>query len=160
MKAVTRIVSMPKILLLCLLLLPLSPSSADSPRFQVLSNKIVTTIQGFDGKAITWRNSKIAKGVVLTIKAKIPEDMQLWCVDFVLAYHHGGREDRGRCRGIATVTSSPDDEGQWVVGDVYAKVKARAGVRYFKILFPLENDVKRFKLHYSSEVTGNIRANR
>ena len=140
--------------------IPAIDSNAEGISFEVIGTKIVEKIVGVNDKKIGWEDNEAAKGIVVTVKAKVPEDMDIWGMDFNLAYSHGDKDDdRTRCSGMTTVVSSADDEGAWVLG-AYVHAPAKKGTRYFKLLFGLENDVKRFTLQYSIPVVRRVVVNR
>ena len=132
----------------------------DNLTFKVLSTKIVTKVVGANGSSVTWENAESAKGMILELLVIVPKDTTLWAPDFDIAYQHeNSDEDRGKCRGITTVVSSPDDEGSWIIGD-YSKVTAKKGTRYVKLLFPIESDVKSFSLQFSQPMVKTVPVNR
>ena len=127
----------------------------NAPEFQVISTSSVENIQGVNGRGMTWKNNKTAKGVVLLVKATLPTETVLWTTDFTLSYRRNGSDDRSRCAGITTALSTPSDEGAWIVGD-YAFVKGTSGVRYFRLLFGLENEVNEMALQFAQPVVQSI----
>lgn len=130
-----------------------------APDFQVLSTTIVENVQGVNGRTITWKDNSNAKGIVLLVSANLPTDMELWATDFTLSYRRNGADDRSRCAGITTAMASPGDEGAWLIGE-YANIKGKKGVRYFKLLFGLENDVYDLSLQFAQAVARTITVTR
>ena len=85
---------------------PSAAYSQDDFEFQVLSTKTVMQIDGVN-QDVTWENAENAKGMIVSVKANIPADMELWGPDFNITYkHEDGKEDRGNCRGLTTPVSS------------------------------------------------------
>ena len=134
--------------------------NAQNISFEVLSTEIVTEVTGVNGYAQTWENAENAKGIVLAVKAVVPEEVILWACDFNIAYNHSdGSEDRTKCKGITTLVSSTDDAGAWLIGE-YIDVVASEGTKYFKLLFGVENDINTVSLNYARTVVKNIRIER
>jgi len=136
--------------------------SKDKMIFKVISTKIVMKVKGINGRSMTWKGAKKAKGIIISLQVNVPKDMTLWSTDFNIFYFHENdkdQEDRGRSRAMTLAVSSPDDEGAWIVGN-YVKTPVKAGTRYIKLLFPLENDVDKVSVHYSYPVVKDIPVNR
>jgi hypothetical protein len=136
-------------------------SAADSKGeigFKVISTKIVMRVEGVNGRAMTWENAKHTKGMIINLQVHVAKDMTLWSPDFNIFYCHKNNkdlEDRGRCRAMTLAVSSPGDDGAWVVGN-YVKTHVKAGTRYIKLLFPVENDVQKVSLHYAYPAVKDI----
>ena len=148
------------ILIVCAFLAGRNVYAQNGITFQAVSTKIVTTVEGVNGQSVTWENAESAKGLIVKVKVTVPKDTTLWDTDFDIAYHHKNSiEDRGMCRAITTLVSSPGDDGAWIVGN-YSHVTAKEGTRYFKLLFPIENDVTSFSLQFTHQVVKEISVNR
>jgi len=133
-------------------------STAQSPvvkTVEILSVDHVSKMGGAGGRGRTWEEAKNSTGLVVFVKATIAGDGQLWTPDFTLVYKNGEREDRARCVGISTPTSTPEDDGAWLV-DEYASAPVRAGVRYFRLLFGLERGVGEVTVHQAQPASKSI----
>ena len=134
----------------------------DRIKFKFLSTKIVIQQRGINNKTVTWKDAKHTKGLIVALEVKVPRDMTLWSTDFNTFYIHKNDkdlEDRGMSRGMSLAVSSPEDEGAWVIGN-YVKTQVKAGTRYIKLIFPLEDDVDSISIHYSHPVIKDIPINR
>jgi len=127
---------------------------------EVIDNEIVVRVEGVNGRALTWKDAKQNKGIIVSIKAEVPRDMELWATDFSLKYFHAdGEEDRGHCGGLQTAVSSKDDAGVWIISK-YANTSVKQGTRYLKLLFPIGNDVTQFTLHHAVVVDEGVQVKR
>lgn len=148
------------VLIICMILTPGIIFAKGNLTAQVTSTKLVSKVRGMNGSSISWKKSKSYKGMIVTLKANIPDDMTLWSTDFNISYQNGdGDDDRSRCRGIQTAVSSIDDNGLWII-DNYARIKVKKGTRYFKLLFPIANTSKTFSLQYSKPLVKDVEVKR
>jgi hypothetical protein len=131
----------------------------ESLKIQVVSTKIVLRIEGVAGKAYTWKKAKHTKGIIVSIKATIPNDMKIWSTDFTISYQLDNVEHKRTCKAMQTIVSSIDDDGVWIIG-LKTKFKAKKGVRYFKLLFPIDNKIKTFSLQFAKPVIKGIEVDR
>ncbi len=130
--------------------------------YKVISTKIVDKVDGLNGINMTWKDAKTAKGIVIGVEAKVPSDMTLWSTDLSISYLLKGKKDtetRGSCLAMTIAQASPEDEESWIVGDS-VKLAVKAGTRYIKLLFEVENNINTVSMNYSYPVAKNIAVNR
>ena len=131
----------------------------ENPSFQVISTEVAVTVEGAN-KTLTWEKSKY-KPVILFVKMNCLIDVELFAIDFVLSYYNESEQkwDRSTCQGLSTMVSNPDDNVLIMIGK-YANFKAKKGIRYFKVFFPIEPDIDKISLMYAKPVVRDIQVTR
>lgn len=83
-----------------------------------------------------------SKFLILKFSGDVPHDnFRLFVTDFILKYQNNGQEDRNRCHGIATSSSSSaDDLDDFFLGS-FAYVDLSAGHHYFGIACEIEQNI-------------------
>jgi hypothetical protein len=134
------------------------------PQVEVLSNRVVESISGFDSN---WRVTDPTKykGIALSLKISFsPEIKDIVSSGFTLTYKSKMETHKVLCVGITLPSDTPPapDEGFWIFNDLkegraYSlKVEnMKCCTIYSKFLFaPLPNDTNEVTLMYNDKIIG------
>ena len=118
------------------------------------------TSNSADGASFYWKETEDENGILIILKYKGDNSINVFSTDFSLGFEHEYEIPRRRCIGISfgdTSTDNPNETFTWMLGGSISRTWASREKPCFGIIFEGPKSVNEYSLYYAKPLIKGIK---